>query len=270
VSIVAEPDPTPAVHGRPDQPLLEATGISKRFAGISALDDVSLVVQPGEVVGLIGPNGAGKTTFFNCLYGILRPDAGEVRFEGLDISRLPVHRRARLGLGRTFQRIQLFSGMTVRDHLLVAARAHRGDARLWRDLLNRSHPSADDVAHAAAILETLGLDHDADRPVEALSLGRGRLVELGRALMTHPRLLLLDEPSSGLDDEETAELGLVLRQLREDRGVAVVLVEHHVDLVRQTCERLTVLNFGTVIAEGETEAVLADQTVRVAYLGEGA
>jgi branched-chain amino acid transport system ATP-binding protein len=262
----------PATGAAPAEgvPLLEATGISKRFAGISALDDVSLTVRSGEVVGLIGPNGAGKTTFFNCLYGLLRPDGGQVRFDGRDISRLRVHQRARLGLGRTFQRIQLFSGMTVRDHLLVAARAHRGDARLWRDLLNRSHPTAEDLEHAELLLELLGLEHDADRPVEALSLGRGRLVELGRALMTHPRLLFLDEPSSGLDDEETAELGLVLQQLREDRGVAVVLVEHHVDLVRQVCERLTVLNFGTVITEGPTESVLADQRVRVAYLGEGA
>jgi branched-chain amino acid transport system ATP-binding protein len=250
--------------------LLEATGISKRFAGINALTDVSLSVQPGEVVGLIGPNGAGKTTFFNCLYGLLRPDSGDVRFGGVDISRKKVHQRARLGLGRTFQRIQLFSGMTVRDHLLVAARASRGNARLGHDLLNRSNPTAGDLEHAQLILDLFGLQRDADRPVEALSLGRGRLVELGRALMTHPKLLLLDEPSSGLDDDETAELGVVLGLLRDDRGVAVVLVEHHVDLVRQVCERLTVLNFGTIISEGSTSDVLADPDVRTAYLGEGA
>lgn len=264
-AVTPEPAPEPEAGAGA---LLDAHEISKRFAGISALADVSLQVGAGEVVGLIGPNGAGKTTFFNCLYGLLKPDAGRVAFDGRDISGLPVHRRARLGLGRTFQRIQLFSGMSVRDHLLVAARAHQGPSSLWRDLLNRSGPTADDAAHAEQVLEVLDLARDADRPVEALSLGRGRLVELGRALMTHPRLLLLDEPSSGLDDEETAELGTVLRQLREDRGVAVVLVEHHVDLVRQVCERLTVLNFGTVIATGPTDEVLADQQVRTAYLGQ--
>src|SRR3954468_2225389 len=160
-----------------------------------ALQDVSLDVDEGEAVGLIGPNGAGKTTFFNCLLGLLRPDSGRVVFGGDDITRVAVYRRARLGFARTFQRIELFSGMTVRDHLLVAERARLGTGRFWKDVLNLSKPTAEEHERTQRTLELLGLSDVADRPVEVLSLGRGRLVEVGRALMTEPDLLLLDEPS---------------------------------------------------------------------------
>ena len=187
-------------------PILEARGITKRFSGISALTDVDLDVDPGEMVGLIGPNGAGKTTFFNCLLGMLKPEAGTVHFDGRDITRWPVHRRARLGFGRTFQRLELFSGMTVREHFLVTERARNRSGSLWKDLLNLAKPTADEQALAERMLEILNLEVEADKPVESLSLGRGRLVELGRALMTQPKLLLLDEPSSGLDVRETASI----------------------------------------------------------------
>jgi branched-chain amino acid transport system ATP-binding protein len=248
--------------------LLEATDITKRFSGITALDSVSLDVHAGEAVGLIGPNGAGKTTFFNCLLGILRPDGGRVRFSGGDITRLPVYRRARMGFGRTFQRIELFTGMTVREHLLVAERVRRGDGSLWKDLLNLGRPSSDEQARAQQTLELLGLDDVADRPIESLSLGRGRLVEIGRALMTDPLLLLLDEPSSGLDQRESMELVETLQQVQRERDTAILLVEHDVEMVQRFATRLYVLDFGTLIASGRTGDVMADANVRRAYLGE--
>jgi branched-chain amino acid transport system ATP-binding protein len=248
--------------------LLVADAVTKRFSGLTALDQVSLAVDPGEIVGLIGPNGAGKTTLFNCLYGVLTPDQGRVTFAGHDLSRLPVHRRARLGMGRTFQRIELFVGMTVRDHLLVAERARRGDGGLLKDLLNRAGPSEDERARVAATLELVGLEEVADRPIESLGLGRGRLVELGRSLMIEPKLLLLDEPSSGLDHRETDEMAEVLDTVRAERGTAILLVEHDVAMVRKVTSRLYVLDFGHLIAEGATTDVIADAAVRQAYLGD--
>jgi branched-chain amino acid transport system ATP-binding protein len=248
--------------------LLEAEGITKRFAGITALDKVSITVEDGESVGLIGPNGAGKTTFFNCLLGLLRPEEGKVVFSGQDITRAPVYRRAKLGFARTFQRIELFAGMTVRDHLLVAERARLGTGRFWKDVLNLSRPSADEEARTERTLELLALQDVAGAAVESLSLGRARLVEVGRALMTEPKLLLLDEPSSGLDARETEALADTLRAVQAERGTAVLLVEHDVDFVRSFVTRLSVLDFGTLIATGATAEVLADDAVRRAYLGE--
>jgi branched-chain amino acid transport system ATP-binding protein len=248
--------------------LLEAERIVKRFSGIAALSDVTLDVDAGELVGLIGPNGAGKTTFFNCLLGILRPDDGTVVFDGRDITHLKTYQRARLGFGRTFQRIEVFSGMTVREHFLVAERARRGDGALWKDLLNLGGPSADETARTDATLELLRLEGVAERPIESLSLGLARLVELGRALMTEPKLLLLDEPSSGLDRRETAEISETLRTVQRERGTAILLVEHDVEMVSSLVTRLFVLDFGTVIASGPTDDVLGDAMVRKAYLGD--
>jgi len=248
--------------------LLDACEVTKRFSGITALDSVTLDVAPGEAVGLIGPNGAGKTTFFNCLLGILRPDAGRVVFDQRDITRLPVYRRARLGFGRTFQRIELFGGMSVRDHLLVAERARRGNGGLVKDLLNLGRPNADERERAQRTLDLLRLDDVAHRPVESLSLGRGRLVEIGRALMTEPLLLLLDEPSSGLDQRETMDLVDTLQTVQQERGTAGLLVEHDVEMVQRFATRLYVVDFGTLIAGGPTDEVMGDAAVRRAYLGE--
>jgi branched-chain amino acid transport system ATP-binding protein len=255
--------PTDASRG-----LLVADGVTKRFAGITALDSVSIDVAEREIVGLIGPNGAGKTTFFNCLLGILKPDAGSVRFDGRDLSRVPTHRRARLGIGRTFQRIELFTGMTAREHLLVAERARRGTGALWKDAIGKGKPTADERERADRTLELLGLAPFADRRVEALSLGIGRLIEVGRALMTEPRLLLLDEPSSGLDRAETDVLAGTLREVQQERQMAILLVEHDVEFVRSLVSRVFVLDFGTLIASGPTAEVFADAAVRKAYLGE--
>jgi branched-chain amino acid transport system ATP-binding protein len=249
-------------------PILTATEITKRFAGITALDGVSLEIEAGELVGLIGPNGAGKTTFFNCLLGMLRPDSGRVLLDGRDVTRAPVFRRARMGMGRTFQRMELFVGTTVRDHLLVAERARSRTGSLAQDLMNRARPTVEELDRTEVTLALLGLEDVADAPVESLPLGRGRLVELARTLMTEPRVLLLDEPSSGLDHDETAVLANTLRAVQTERDLAIVLVEHDLEMVRRSAPRLVVLDFGMLIATGPTEDVLADAAVRRAYLGE--
>jgi branched-chain amino acid transport system ATP-binding protein len=248
--------------------VLEATGVTKRFAGIVALDNVSLQVEAGERIGLIGPNGAGKTTFFNCVLGVVRPGGGRVLLDGRDIGGLPVHARALLGIGRTFQRIELFAESTVREHLLIAERTRRGDGRLWKDLLGRGRPRPDEIARCDEVLELLGLGDLAEEPIERLSLGKGRLVEVGRALMTDPKLLLLDEPSSGLDRDETADLARTLQDVQAAQGFAILLVEHDVELVSSFTERCYVLDFGCLIASGTTADVMASDEVRTAYFGD--
>ncbi len=247
--------------------LLVADGITKQFGGIVALDQVDLEVGPGEVVGVVGPNGAGKTTLFNCLFGLDEPDTGTVMFDGRRIDRLPVWRRSRLGIGRTFQRMELFEGMTVADHLLVAEQASSGTVRVWRDLVHRGGPTPDELDHVRTVLDLLGLEELAGRPVATLDLGHARLVELGRAMMGQPRLLMLDEPSSGLDADDTARLASILQEARTTTGVAVLLVEHDLALVESVVERLYVLHFGKVLATGGVDEVMADPDVRTAYLG---
>ena len=247
--------------------LLDAIEVTKRFGGIVALDAVTLAVDPGEIVGLVGPNGAGKTTLFNCLLGLLRPDAGRITFDGTDLGRLPTHRRARLGIGRTFQRVELFPGLTVREHLLVAERVRRGNGGLLQDLLGRGGARPEEVARAEEVLELLGITAVGDQAVEALTLGQSRLVEIGRALIGEPRLLLLDEPSSGLDAGETVALGAVLEAVRRERATAILLVEHDLAMVRNVCERLYVLDFGRLLAEGACDVVLRVDRVVTAYLG---
>ena len=247
--------------------LLVATDLTKRFGGLTALDGVSLHIGPGEAVGVIGPNGAGKSTLFDCLSGIEPPDAGTVIFDGRRIDRLPTWRRSRLGIGRTFQRLELFEGMTVADHLLVAEQAHTGTVRIWRDFLHRGGPTPAELDHVRGMLDALGLADVAEQPVSTLDLGRARLVELGRALMGSPRLVLLDEPSSGLDVDDTRRLAAVLADVRARSGVAVVLIEHDLALVGSVVDRLVVLDLGRVLADGPTDEVLAAPEVRRAYLG---
>jgi branched-chain amino acid transport system ATP-binding protein len=248
-------------------PLLDARSISIRFGGVAALKDVSVTVAAGEAVGLVGPNGAGKTTLFNCLCGQLHPSGGTVVFDGHVLDHMPAHMRARLGIRRTFQRVEVFPELSVRDHMMVAERARRGDGALWKDLLNMAKPKPDELAHVEEILDLVGLTEMADVPVAALSLGHCRLVELGRALCGEPRLLMADEPSSGLDISETAALAGVLRGVQRDRGMAVLLVEHDMEMVRTAVDRVVVLDVGEIIAEGTFESVVADPEVRRAYLG---
>ena len=249
---------------------LSAVDLARRFAGIRALDGVSIDLAAGERVGLVGPNGAGKTTLLDCLSGSLSPHAGRVLLDGVDVTRASMHRRARGGLARTFQRVGLFAEMTVRDHLVVAERAHRGVHALVGDLLGRGGLTADEIARSDEILGGLGIGSLADSPVEALTLGQTRLVEVARALATEPTVLLLDEPSSGLDRAETAALAETLRRVQDDRDLAVLLVDHDLELVEGFTQRCVVLDFGRVIAAGPTTDVLVDPAVRAAYLGEPA
>ena len=247
--------------------LLQATGVSKSFAGIQALRDVTLSVSAHQRVGLIGPNGAGKTTFFNCLRGVLAPDEGEVRFKGQELGGLPVSHRSRAGIGRTFQRIELFDETSVFEHLFIAERVRNGSGAFWKDLLGLGRPKPAEIERCREMLDLLGLLPVADEPIEALSLGQGRLVEVGRALMTNPELLLLDEPSSGLDRTETAALAATLQAVQAERGFAILLVEHDIELVADFTEYTYVLDFGTLIADGPTSEVLDDPKVRASYLG---
>jgi branched-chain amino acid transport system ATP-binding protein len=259
----AAPAPAPT-----DQPVLIAENVGKRFEGIAALVDVSVHLDPGELVALIGPNGAGKSTLFGCLSGHIRPDTGRVTMSGHDLAGLPAHERARLGLARTFQRMELFGGLSVRDHLLVAGRARKGGSKLWKDLLGRSRPSPDERARCDEMLDLLGLTGVAERPAASLTLGTGRLVELARALMCEPIVLFLDEPSSGLDHRETDEMGAVLEMVTAQRGTAILLCEHDVAFVQRLASRAYVLDCGQLIAEGPMQAVLEDPVVRTAYLGQ--
>ncbi len=251
----------------PGDALLDVRGVSVRFGGIQALDHVSMAVAGGESVGLVGPNGAGKTTLFDCISGRLHPDAGMVRFAGKDLLGMAPHRRARLGLARTFQRLEVFPELTVREHVIVADRAHRGAGALWRDLLNLASLRPDEAARAASVVELVGLEELADVPVAALGLGRCRLVELARALACEPTLLLADEPSSGLDRHEADALADVLRTVQQRRSMAVLLVEHDLEMVARATDRVVVLDVGAVIAQGRFEDVVAETAVRRAYLG---
>jgi len=250
-----------------DRAILSVRGVSKSFGGVLAVSDVTFSVAPGESVGLVGPNGAGKTTLFNCVCGQLRPDGGTVVFDGRDLGRMPTFKRARLGIGRTYQRIEVFSELTVREHLLVAERSHLGDGRFWKDLLNLSAPKPEERARVEEVLELVNLTDKADTPVAALGLGMCRLVELARALVGEPKLLMADEPSSGLDTHESRELGEVLRALQRERGMAVLLVEHDLGMVGQCVDRTVVMDLGEVIADAPFEQVMADPRVRHAYLG---
>jgi branched-chain amino acid transport system ATP-binding protein len=267
---MADPgDVAVAGSGRVD-PLLEVHGVSKTFGGIAAVSGVTLSVQKGESVGLVGPNGAGKTTLFNCVGGQLRPEQGRVELEGVDILDIPTYKRARLGIGRTYQRIEVFPDMTVWDHLMVAVRARWCTGRIWKDLCGRSSPSAEERERVDAVLDLVGIGHMAQTTVASLGLGSCRLVELARALVCEPVLLMADEPSSGLDIRETRELSNVLRMLQRERGMAMLLVEHDLGMVGEVVDRTVVMNLGVVIADGPFDEVMADPAVRQAYLGVSA
>jgi branched-chain amino acid transport system ATP-binding protein len=249
-------------------PLLILRGVCKSFGGIQAVSSISFDVHPGESVGLVGPNGAGKTTLFNCVCGQLHPESGDITFDGSDLNGMPTYKRARLGIGRTYQKVEVFTDMSVRDHLLVAERARRGEGRLWRDLLNLSKPTPDELDRVDATLELVGITRLADTSVNALGLGNCRLVELARALATEPKILLADEPSSGLDLHETAEVAAVLRTVQRERGTAILLVEHDLSMVCEVVDRTIVMDLGAMLAEGTFDQVMADQNVRDAYLGQ--
>jgi len=250
-------------------PLLEARAVTVRFGGVLALDGVDFTAAAGTITGLVGPNGAGKTTLFGVLSGLVPPRSGRVRIDGADVTGASTQRRARLGVARTFQRLELFTELTVRDHLVVAHRVRRRrDRMLLRDLVGLgSRPSPDEDEQVDGILALLGLEPVADRPAVSLPFGTGRIVEIARALATEPRIVLLDEPTSGLDVHETEQVARALQVARDDRGVAFVMVEHDVELVLQLSRHVTVLDFGRVIAHGSPAEIRASADVQAAYLG---
>jgi branched-chain amino acid transport system ATP-binding protein len=237
-------------------PVLAVEEVSVRFGGVQALDAVTLSAHAGCVTGLIGPNGAGKTTLFNVITGLETPGSGRVTIGGRDVSGLSTHKRARLGLARTFQRLEIFGSMTARQNVLAAAEFRNGWAR----------DKADAAAVADEVLARVGLTGVADDRADALPTGLARLVELGRALATRPTLLLLDEPGSGLNSTESEALGDLLLDLAAD-GMAVLLVEHDVELVMRVCDTVHVLDFGRRIASGSPADVQASVAVQAAYLG---
>ena len=250
---------------------VDVADVTCDFGRVRALDGVSLRVLPGTVVGIVGPNGAGKTTLFGVLSGLVRPRAGRVTMEGVDITRRSPQSRARLGLARTFQRMELFTELTVREHLVVAQRVRDGRQSLLgfgRDLLGLGEqPVKGEDETVTEVLDLLGLTEVADRPAVAVPLGTGRLVEVARALACEPSVMLLDEPSSGLDVHETEQLGDALRRVREERGTAFVLVEHNVEFVLALSESVTVLDFGKVLVSGTPDEIRNSSEVQAAYLG---
>ena len=243
--------------------LLQVASLAKRFGGIVATDDLALEVAPGELHAVLGPNGAGKTTLIAQLAGQLTPDSGSIRFDGRDITALPMHRRSRLGLARSFQITSLFLDLSVLDNVALAVQAHAGHSfHFWRNA--RLETGLRQSARAA--LERVGLSARADWPAAALSHGEHRQLELAMALAGNPRMLLLDEPMAGLGPEESSRMVAMLRELKKQ--LAILLVEHDMEAVFALADRITVLVYGRVIASGAPADIRANPQVRDAYLGE--
>ena len=236
--------------------LLEIEQVAVQFGGLLAVEDASISVPAGCVTGLIGPNGAGKTTLFNVITGLQAPSRGRVVLDDVDVTRRRPYKRARLGIARTFQRLEAFGSLTARENVLVALEMRRRWAKSRYDA----------VEVADEILERVGIAAIADKRVESLPTGTARLVELARALATDPKVLLLDEPSSGLDEQETDSLGVLLHELTAG-GLGVLLVEHDMPLVMDACTFINVLDFGRIIAQGTPHEIQNDPSVQRAYLG---
>ncbi|MCU1353989.1 MAG: ABC-type branched-chain amino acid transport system, ATPase component [Acidimicrobiales bacterium] len=241
--------------------ILQVSEVYVRFGGNMAVNQVSLHVDEGAITGLIGPNGAGKTTLFNVITGLQSPSSGKVEFDGRDITSTRAHKRAQMGIARTFQRLEVFGSLTARENILTAAEMRRS----W----SSDRGGADAVTDTERIIDLVGLREVAGRRADSLSTGLARLVELGRALACRPRVLLLDEPASGLDEQETAQFGDLLLDL-VDTGMGILLVEHDVPLVMRLCSCVHVLNFGEILASGEPSEIQHDQAVLDAYLGQAA
>ena len=245
------------------EPLLQVDGLSRRFGGVVASDAITLDIPHGEFHAVIGPNGAGKTTFVGLLAGEIAPQAGTIRFDGNDITRLPVYRRSTLGLARSFQITSLFRGFTALDNVALAVQAHTGHSfRFWRDAWR--DPALREPARATLV--RVGLADRADVRVDRLSHGEHRQLEIAMALATKPRMLLLDEPMAGMGPEESARMVEMLRGLKG--GVTILLIEHDMETVFALADRITVLVYGRIIASGDPAVIRADAAVREAYLGE--
>jgi branched-chain amino acid transport system ATP-binding protein len=248
--------------------LLEITNLSKSFGGVKALSAVSLAVAPGEIVGLIGPNGAGKTTCFNLISGLLPPSGGQISLAGRSLGPLPPYARARLGLARTFQNIQLFGGMTVLENVLTGCHLRQpvGALAALLPLPRVSRARAANRERALELLDLVGLSPQADFPAEALAYGDQRRLEIARALAQGPELLLMDEPAAGLNPRETEDLSALLDRIRA-MGVTLLIIEHDMDLVMGLCHRVAVLDYGEVIATGTPREIRRNPRVIEAYLG---
>jgi branched-chain amino acid transport system ATP-binding protein len=250
--------------------LIDARAVRKEFGGLVACNDIDFAVERGRIVSLIGPNGAGKTTFFNMLTGAYTPTAGEIVFDGRDIVGLPQHKITALGIGRTFQNIRLFGAMTALENVLVGMHS-RLRSGLFRSLVRtplQRREEKDGRAQARELLAYCGLPARAEQQyARHLAYGDQRRVEVARALATDPKLLLLDEPTAGMNPKETSEFVDFVRKAREDRGLTVLLIEHDMRVVVSVSERVTVLDYGQKIAEGTPDEVTTDERVRSAYLG---
>jgi branched-chain amino acid transport system ATP-binding protein len=275
LSTSADPGPTRVADEgrgeRDEREVLRLEGIGVRFGGISALSDVSLLARAGEILGIIGPNGAGKTTLFDVIAGVRAPDTGRVFLGGTDISRVSAVGRARRGLRRTFQRVQTFGWLSVEDNVLAALEWRGGRGGFLADLVwfpPRRALERERRRRVAEVLELCGLAGIRKEPTGALPIGIARIVELARAIVDEPRLLLLDEPTSGLDRTEADRLGERITALCRETDASVLLVEHDMGFVMSTCDRIVVLDLGSVLAQGAPEEIQADAAVRAAYLGE--
>jgi branched-chain amino acid transport system ATP-binding protein len=249
-------------------PLLELDGLGKNFGGLAAVADLALEVPAGSVAGLMGPNGAGKTTVINLISGLLRADRGRVRLGGVEIQELPAHAIAASGIARTYQNVRLFSGMTVLEQVMAGCFLRRGTSLLASFLGLAGARAAQAAArrHARELLERVGMAHRADELAEALSYGEQRRIEIARALGTGPRLLLLDEPTAGMNAQESDVIGRLVHALRDD-GVTVLMVEHNVRLVVDFCDCVTVMNFGRALVTGTPAECMAHPEVQAAYFG---
>jgi branched-chain amino acid transport system ATP-binding protein len=251
--------PTGALPPNENVPLLEVDHVVVQFGGVTAVNEATFQAYAGQVTGLIGPNGAGKTTCFNVISGLQKPTRGKVRFRGRNVTGAPVHRRSKRGMGRTFQRLEAFGSLTVRDNVRVASDIHRG-------IVGRLRPGAKGSLGVDALLERVGISAYADERADSIPTGTARLLELARCLAGDPKLLLLDEPSSGLDETETDDFGDLLRDLAAE-GRGILMVEHDMDLVMGVCDTIHVLDFGSIIASGTPAEIRRDPAVQRAYLG---
>jgi branched-chain amino acid transport system ATP-binding protein len=245
--------------------LLRVSGLSKHFGSLIAVNDVSLSVEPGELHAVIGPNGAGKTTVFNLISGMLPPTSGTIQFGDIDVHDLPIHRRVKAGIARTFQITEIFPELTVRENLRIGTEAASGYR--FRPWLSRGE-RANVKAQVDKLIERVGLSTKADRLVGELSHGDQRAVEIGLSLSLQPKLLLLDEPTAGMGDQETEDITLLMQHLHRTEKLTIVLIEHDMGLVFRLAQRITVLAQGEVLAEGTPAEIAANEAVQAAYLGK--